>query len=85
MNVIAAIFGALGVILCGAYSLWLYNRLISGNLKISYTSKFKDINLREFAILLPLLLLVLFMGIYPAFFLDTIHFSVYNLTTTNFY
>ena len=85
MNVIAAIFGALGVILCGAYSLWLYNRLIFGNLKISYTSKFKDINLREFAILLPLLLLVLFMGIYPAFFLDTIHFSVYNLTTTNFY
>ena len=85
MNVIAAIFGALGVILCGAYSLWLYNRLIFGNLKISYTSKFKDINLREFAILLPLLLLVLFMGIYPAFFLDTIHFSVYNLTTANFY
>ena len=85
MNIVAAVFGALGVILCGAYSLWLYNRLIFGNLKISYTTKFKDLNLREFFILVPLLLLVFLMGIYPSFFLDTIHFSVYNLTVTRFY
>ena len=85
MNIVAAVFGALGVILCGAYSLWLYNRLIFGNLKISYTTKFKDLNLREFFILVPLLFLVFLMGIYPSFFLDTIHFSVYNLTVTRFY
>lgn len=84
MNIVAAIFGALGVILCGAYSLWLYNRLIFGNLKISYTLKFTDINLREFSVLMPLLFFVVFMGIYPSFFLDTIHFSVYNLTITKF-
>merc|ERR1712054_374460 len=53
MNIVAAVFGALGVILCGAYSLWLYNRLIFGNLKISYTTKFKDLDLREFFILVP--------------------------------
>jgi len=85
MNILASVFGALGVILCGAYSLWLYNRLIFGNLKISYTMKFKDLNLREFFILVPLLFLVFLMGIYPSFFLDTIHFSVYNLTVTRFY
>ena len=85
MNIVAAVFGALGVILCGAYSLWLYNRLIFGNLKISYTTKFKDLNLREFFILVPLLFLVFLMGIYPSFFLDPIHFSVYNLTVTRFY
>ena len=85
MNIVAAVFGALCVILCGAYSLWLYNRLIFGNLKISYTTKFKDLNLREFFILVPLLFLVFLMGIYPSFFLDTIHFSVYNLTVTRFY
>jgi NADH:ubiquinone oxidoreductase subunit 4 (subunit M) len=85
MNIVAAVFGALGVILCGAYSLWLYNRLIFGNLKISYTTRFKDLNLREFSILIPLLLLVFLMGVYPSFFLDTIHFSVYNLTFARFY
>jgi len=80
MNIFASIFGALGVILCGAYSLWLYNRLIFGNLKISYTLKFKDMNLREFFILLPLFILVIFMGIAPAYFLDIIHFSTYFLS-----
>jgi NADH-quinone oxidoreductase subunit M len=85
MNIVAAIFGALGVILCGAYSLWLYNRLIFGNLKISYTSRFKDLDLREFLVVLPLLVFVILMGVYPAFFLDTIHFAVHNLTIVTFY
>ena len=80
MNILASIFGALGVILCGAYSLWLYNRLIFGNLKISYTLKFKDINTRELFILLPLFFLVIFMGIAPVYFLDVIHFSTYFLS-----
>jgi proton-translocating NADH-quinone oxidoreductase chain M len=39
-NVVACIAGAIGVILCGAYSLWLYNRVIFGNLKISYTIQY---------------------------------------------
>jgi len=85
MNIVAAVFGALGVILCGAYSLWLYNRLIFGNLKISYTSRFKDLNLREFCIIFPLLIFVILMGVYPSFFLDTIHFAVHNLTVITFY
>ena len=85
MNIVATFFGALGVILCGAYSLWLYNRLVFGNLKISYTIKFKDISLREYCILLPLLFFSVFDGGLSLFFLDTIHFSVYNLTVARFY
>ena len=34
-NILSSIIGALGVILCGTYSLWLYNRIIFGNLKIT--------------------------------------------------
>lgn len=85
INILAAIHGALGVILCGAYSLWLYNRLIFGNFKISYTKNFKDIDLREISILVPLLIFVFLMGIYPKFFLDIIHLSVYNLSSNNLY
>ena len=74
-NFLTCIFATLGVILCGAYSLWLYNRIIFGNLKIHNTLLFKDINFREFSILLPLIFLVLLMGIYPKFFLDYIHLA----------
>ena len=82
-NIVACIIGTTGVILCGAYSLWLYNRIIFGNLKISYTIKFKDMNLREFVILLPLLIFVIFMGIYPSFFSDFIHLSTNNLSISS--
>tara|TARA_B110000967_G_C18866283_1_gene552867 strand:+ start:519 stop:1973 length:1455 start_codon:yes stop_codon:yes gene_type:complete len=84
-NIVSCIIGALGVILCGAYSLWLYNRIIFGNLKITSITMFKDIDYREFMILLPLLILVLFMGIYPSFFSDYIHLSVCNLSLVTLY
>ena len=81
-SVFSCIIGATGVVLCGAYSLWLYNRLIFGNIKIAYTLKFKDLNFREFSILFPLLVLVIFMGIYPSFFSNFIHLSACNLALT---
>jgi proton-translocating NADH-quinone oxidoreductase chain M len=79
VNIITAILAALGVILCGAYSLWLYNRIIFGNLKINNTLSFKDLSFKEFTILLPLLILTLFIGIYPKFLLDYIHLSSSSL------
>lgn len=62
-NAIGA-FATLGVIFSGAYSLWLYNRLSFGNLKISYTKKFADLTFNEFLILLPLVFLVFYIGIF---------------------
>ena len=58
---------------------------IFGNLKTIYTTQFNDINFREFSVLLPLLLLVLFMGIYPSFFSHFIHLSIENLFIVTFY
>jgi len=84
-NVVSCIMGAIGVILCGAYSLWLYNRIIFGNLKIAYVTKFEDLNLRELLILIPLLILVIFMGIYPSFFSNFIHLSTCNLSIITLY
>jgi NADH-quinone oxidoreductase subunit M len=74
-NIIVCAISALGVIICGAYSLWLYNRIIFGNLKIDYTLQFRDIDFREFSVLLPLFLLIFFMGIYPSYFSNFIHLS----------
>jgi proton-translocating NADH-quinone oxidoreductase chain M len=75
---IAAI-GSLGVILCGAYSLWLYNKMIFGNVKIDYSVKFSDLTLKEFLIVLPLFLLIFVVGIYPFFLTKFFSFLSTNL------
>jgi len=74
----AAILACLGVILCGAYSLWLYNRLCFGNIKITNTFLFKDLDLLECFVLLLLVIFVLLMGIYPKFFLKYAHLACTN-------
>lgn len=74
-NIVTAIVSALGVILCGGYSLWLYNRIIFGNIKINYTLKFTDISFREFSIIFPLFLFIFVMGLYPTYFLSYIHLA----------
>jgi len=78
-SIAASTISALGVILCGAYSLWLYNRTIFGNVKLEYTVHFKDMNYKEFLVLIPLFVLIFIMGIYPSYFSAVIHMSCSNL------
>jgi proton-translocating NADH-quinone oxidoreductase chain M len=79
INTTVCFLGATGMVLGGAYSLWLYNRVTFGNIKLQYINQFSDINKREFLVLLPLAVGTLFMGIYPEIFLDPMHISVNNL------
>lgn len=72
-NVFVTFFGAFGVILSGVYSLWLYNKMSFGNLKVQYISSFSDINFREFNVLFPLIVLTIFLGIYPNVLMDKLH------------
>lgn len=78
ISALAAILAGLGVILGGPYSLWVYNRICFGNIKLENTLYYKDINTREFFILSSLLFLVLLLGIYPKFFLRYLQFSSAN-------
>nr|YP_007890616.1 NADH dehydrogenase subunit 4 [Jakoba bahamiensis]AGH24110.1 NADH dehydrogenase subunit 4 [Jakoba bahamiensis] len=77
-NTTVAFFATTGIILGAAYSLWLYNRVAFGNLKIDYISLYSDVTRREFFIFLPLVILVFVMGIYPDLFLDPMHVSIAN-------
>nr|YP_009306085.1 NADH dehydrogenase subunit 4 [Corchorus capsularis]AOO95923.1 NADH dehydrogenase subunit 4 [Corchorus capsularis] len=54
-NSLVATLAALGMILGAAYSLWLYNRVVSGNLKPDFLHKFSDSNGREVSIFIPFL------------------------------
>lgn len=64
-NAVCCFIAAFSVIISGAYSLWLSNRLLFGNIKIKFTNKYKDLNIREFFLLLPLIIFVLILGISP--------------------
>jgi proton-translocating NADH-quinone oxidoreductase chain M len=78
-NVVTGIIAALGVILSGAYSLWLYNKMTFGNLKVTFLSKFQDINFREFFIMFPLFIYIVILGIFPSYFTQNLHFVVNTL------
>lgn len=79
VNSTITLLGATSTVIGAAYSLWLFNRIAYGNIKTQYTTTFLDINLRELFIFLPLVLGTLLVGIYPDFFLTTLHMSVNTL------
>lgn len=79
VNTSITFLGATGVIIGGAYSLWLLNRIAFGNLKTQYTQKFLDVSPREFTLFFPLIIGTIVIGIYPNVFLNSIHMSVNNL------
>ncbi len=73
---------AIGVILGAAYMLWLYRRIIFGTLTNPKLKDIKDLFPREILCFVPLLVLTLWMGIYPKPFLNVMHKSVDNLLYT---
>nr|YP_011008062.1 NADH dehydrogenase subunit 4 [Desmarestia aculeata]WBP69928.1 NADH dehydrogenase subunit 4 [Desmarestia aculeata] len=74
-NTTACFFAATSMILGGGYSLWLFNRIAYGNVKIVGV----DLSFREFVLFLPLVLGTLFMGIYPNIFFSPMHATVANV------
>ena len=64
------------VVLGGSYSLWLYNKIVYGNIKYTYLISFYDLNLREFFILISLMFFVLFFGFFPFFLIEYLHPTV---------
>ena len=69
-NTWVAFLAATGLILGAAYALWLYRKIIFGELTKDSLKAILDMNRREVAVFLPLVLIVLWMGIYPNSFLD---------------
>jgi NADH-quinone oxidoreductase subunit M len=78
-NTWVAAFTALGVILGAAYMLYLYRRVIFGQLTKDHLKAILDLSPREVAVFAPLLLMVVWMGVYPEPFLNVMHVSVANL------
>jgi len=68
-----------GVILSAAYALWLYRRVVFGDLIKESLRSITDMTRREKAIFAPLIAMTLLLGIYPSLVTDITGPSVANL------
>jgi proton-translocating NADH-quinone oxidoreductase, chain M len=78
-NTWVALLATTGVILSAGYALWLYRKVVWGELTKPDLKAMLDLSPREIATFAPLVILALWMGIYPAPFLDVMTVSVKNL------
>ena len=76
VNTWVALFAATGVILGAAYMLYLYRRVLYGELTKADVKAMLDLEPREIAILAPIIAVVMWMGVYPMSFLDIMDESV---------
>jgi NADH-ubiquinone oxidoreductase chain 4 len=77
-NPIIAVLGATGIVLSACYSIFLFNRISYGSYS-PYLPIIKDIDRREFYILVSLLIPTVLLGIFPNLILDTLHTSISSL------
>ena len=81
VNTWVAAVATSGVILSAAYALWLYRRVVMGDLIKESLKTITDMSRRERAIFAPLVVATILFGVYPAPILDTIGPSVEALVT----
>ena len=81
VNTWVALFATSGVILSAAYALWLYRRVVMGDLIKESLKSITDMGTRERVIFAPLVIMTLLLGVYPALALDVIAPAVENLVS----
>jgi len=74
-----AIVAASSVILSACYTLWMIKRVLMGDIVNDEVKGLKDISIREFSFFAPLIVLVIWLGLYPVPVLDLLHVSVAHL------
>jgi NADH-quinone oxidoreductase subunit M len=79
VNTWVAFLATTGVVLSAAYALWLYRRVVFGELTKPSLASIPDMSLREVAVMAPLVVLTILFGFYPAPVLDVTAASVKKL------
>jgi len=69
-NMAYGIVAASGVIFAAAYMLWMFQRVMFGVVDNEKNQNLKDLSTREIVVLLPVLLFIVWIGVYPNTFLD---------------
>lgn len=79
VNTTVALLASTGVVLSAAYMLWAYRRVIFGDLEKESLMSISDLSRREIGVFIPLIIVTLFLGFYPAAVFDITNASVENL------
>src|SRR5210317_1714191 len=74
-----AVFATTGVILAAVYMLWMFQRVMMGKITNPKNENLKDLSAREVIIMLPLVLIIFWIGLYPNTFLEKMNPSIDNL------
>ena len=78
-NMVIAAFSILGVVLGVTYMVWLYYRIVLNEINPTTKSQLSDLDFREITTLIPLVILVFFIGLQPGVLLSYMHVSVDHL------
>jgi NADH-quinone oxidoreductase subunit M len=78
-NWVYATIAATGVIFAACYMLWMFQRVMFGVVTNDKNKNLKDLSTREILIFVPLLVFIVWIGVYPSTFLDKT-----KATTANF-
>jgi NADH-quinone oxidoreductase subunit M len=79
VNTWLALLSATGLVLGATYMLWLYRRVMFGQVVSAKVQSMERMDMREYGIFLPLTVLVLFFGVYPMALLDVIDVSIQHI------
>lgn len=75
---VLTIIGTFGILLGAGYMLWTMQRVYLGNLNEKWAA-LKDLDLREYAMLIPLTIIIVLLGVYPSLLLNVMNSSVNKL------
>jgi len=79
VNRTAAVLATTGIIFAAVYMLWMYQRVIFGEVTREENRRLSDLTPREWAVLLPVVLFIVWIGVYPAPFTGVTEASVQAL------
>jgi NADH-quinone oxidoreductase subunit M len=73
------LLATIGLVLGAVYLLWMYKRVMYGNITKDVNKQLKDMSGREYAYLIPIIIFIIWIGVYPKPFLDKMDASVQHL------
>ena len=72
-----------GVVVAAVYMLWMFQRVMFGKLDNPKNQELKDLSIREIAVLVPIIVFIIWIGVYPKPFLSKIEKSVNSIVILN--
>jgi NADH-quinone oxidoreductase subunit M len=76
---VAAVFATTGIIFAAVYMLWMYQRVIFGEITHEENRRLVDLSVREWVVLVPVLLVIVWIGVHPGTFTGLTESSVQAL------